>query len=198
MWATITVKQKNAAHFTGIRTPHLAFGNAFSSCRAPGVQRTATSRANEDLLREDVRNLPQRLVASAQVSTVFVIDQGRGQANKFSTYEELAARFAIALVEGKWRVPILRQLQNGPLHFGELKRRLSPVSKKVLNQHLRLMAKDALITRSDLAGKMPRVEYSLANPLGYAVLNLLQAVAEWGDRHFREMKDEDVTLVSRD
>jgi DNA-binding HxlR family transcriptional regulator len=76
----------------------------------------------------------------------------------------LAAQFAITLVEGKWRVPILRHLQSGPIHLGELKRRLSPVSKKVLNQHLRQMAKDGLIIRADLAGKVPRVEYLFGDP----------------------------------
>jgi len=110
---------------------------------------------------------------------VFVIDQRGRQANKFSLCEELAARSAITLVEGKWRVPILRHLQNGPTHFGELKRRLSPVSKKVLNQHLRQMVNHGLIIRTEYAGKVPRVEYALANPLGYALLDLLQTVANW-------------------
>jgi DNA-binding HxlR family transcriptional regulator len=156
------------------------------------VQRTATSRASEDLLREDDCVLPERLLVDTQTSTVFVIDQGRRQANKLLACEELAARSAITLVEGKWRVPILRHLQNGPLHFGELKRRLSPVSKKVLNQHLRQMRTDGLIIRNDLAGKVPRVEYALANPLGFAVLDLLQAMAQWGDRNCRQMKGDEV------
>lgn len=128
---------------------------------------------------------------------MFVIDQARRQANTFSTCEELAAKFAITLVEGKWRVPILRHLQSGPIHVGELKRRLSPVSKKVLNQHLRQMLKDGLITRTDFAGKVPRVEYSLANPIGYAVLDLLKAIAEWGDRHYRQMKDHETGVASK-
>jgi DNA-binding HxlR family transcriptional regulator len=65
------------------------------------------------------------------------------------------------------------------------------------------MATDRLIIRTDYTGKVPRVEYSLANPLGYAVLDLLQAVAEWGDRHCRqikgrEIKDDEMSLASRD
>jgi DNA-binding HxlR family transcriptional regulator len=164
----------------------------------PGVQRRAISRASEDdLLREDDGDLSGRLLAGVQASTVFPINQGRRQGNKFSTCEELAAQFAITLIEGKWRVPILRNLQSGPIHLGELKRRLSPVSKKVLNQHLRQMANDGLITRTDYAGKVPRVEYALANPLGYAVLDLLQAVAEWGDRHCRQIKDDEAGCASK-
>jgi DNA-binding HxlR family transcriptional regulator len=91
-----------------------------------------------------------------EASVLFVVDPGRDQAKAFSTCEELAVQFAITLLEGKWRVPILLQLQSGPIHFGELKRRLSPVSKKVLNQHLRQMVRDELIVRKDLAGKKCR------------------------------------------
>jgi len=162
------------------------------------VQRTSTSRASEDLLREDDRDSSECLLAGVQAATVFAIDQGRRQTDPFSACEERAAKFAITLVEGKWRVPILRNLQSGPIHLGELKRRLSPVSKKVLNQHLRQMTKDGLITRTDFAGKAPRVEYSLASPIGYSVLNLLKAIAEWGDRHHQQMKDDEIGIASGD
>lgn len=132
-----------------------------------------------------------------ETSALFVVDPGSGRAKAFSTYEELAVQFAITLLEGKWRVPILRQLQNAPIHFGELKRRLSPISKKVLNQHLRQMVRDGLIVRTDVVGKMPRVEYSLSDSLGCAVLDLLQAVAEWGDRNYRQSRDEEAGPASR-
>jgi DNA-binding HxlR family transcriptional regulator len=126
-----------------------------------------------------------------------VVDPPRDQAKAFSTYDELAIQFAITLLEGKWRVPILRQLQSGPIHFGELKRRLSPVSKKVLNQHLRQMLGDGLVLRIDVAGNMPRVEYSLSDPLGHAVVELLQTVAEWGDKNYHQFKDENARSESK-
>lgn len=99
------------------------------------------------------------------------------------TSEELAIQFAIGLVQGKWRIAILRQLKNGPVRLGELKRRLSPISKKVLNEHLREMEKEKLLVRIDRSGKIPHVEYSLANPLGFAAFSLLHSIAEWGDKH---------------
>lgn len=125
-----------------------------------------------------------------EASALFVVDPGRDQAKATSPCEGLAVQFAITLLEGKWRVPILRQLQSGPIHFGELKRRLSPVSKKVLNQHLRQMVSDGLVVRTDVAGNMPRVEYSLSHPLGSAILDLLQTVAEWGDRNYPQFRHE--------
>jgi DNA-binding HxlR family transcriptional regulator len=41
------------------------------------------------------------------------------------------------------------------------------------------------------------VEYSLVNPLGYAVLDLLQAVAEWGDKYCRQVKVEEADVAFR-
>jgi len=97
--------------------------------------------------------------------------------------EEIAIKFAIGLVQGKWRIAILRQLQNGSIRLGDLKRRLSPISKKVLSEHLREMEKEGLIIRVDRSGKVPHVEFTLASPLGYAALTLLQSIAEWGGKH---------------
>jgi DNA-binding HxlR family transcriptional regulator len=56
------------------------------------------------------------------------------------------------------------------------------------------MAKDGLIIRADLAGKVPRVEYSLATPLGYAVLELLKGIAEWGDKRRQQIEEDEVRL----
>jgi DNA-binding HxlR family transcriptional regulator len=108
---------------------------------------------------------------------------GAGQKQPIPAAEESAIQFAIALIQGKWKIAILRRLQHGPVRLGELRRLLPQASKKVLTQHLRRMEKDGLIIRIDIGGKVPRVEYSLATPLGCAVLDLLQAMAKWGDQN---------------
>ena len=77
---------------------------------------------------------------------------------------------ALTLVQGKWRIAILCQLQVGPVRVGELKRRMRPISKKVLNQHLQKMEKDGLVIRIEVKGKIPHVEYALTNRLGCSVM----------------------------
>ena len=94
--------------------------------------------------------------------------------------DEPAIRQAITLIQGKWRIAILYQLQDGPLRVGELKRRMRSISKKVLNQHLRRMERDGLVARTEYYGKIPHVEYALTNLLGCSVLCLLQTIAQWG------------------
>jgi DNA-binding HxlR family transcriptional regulator len=46
------------------------------------------------------------------------------------------------------------------------------------------MEKDGLIVRSDLSGIVPHVEYSLANPQGFAALNLLRVIVQSGRQTF--------------
>lgn len=161
------------------------------------MQRTATVRAIGDLPTEVSQDLQSAEAVRRELSVVVLSDRASIPAQSQPTWEDPAVQFAITLVEGKWRIPILRQLQGGAVRVGELRRRLKPISKKVLNQHLRNMARDGLVIRIDQPGRVPQVEYSLARPLGHAVLNLLRAVAEWGDQHFNRITS-DAARPSRD
>lgn len=161
------------------------------------MQRTATLRPSGDLLAEDSQDLRSVALVHREVSVAIFPDRSSFTARPSLAWEDPGIQFAITLLEGKWRVPILQQLQGGAVRVGELRRRLSPISKKVLNQHLKEMGKDGLVTRTDSPGRVPQVEYSLAKPLGYAVLNLLRAVAEWSDEHFNQITS-DAARLSRD
>jgi DNA-binding HxlR family transcriptional regulator len=98
---------------------------------------------------------------------------------QISTQEEADVRFAIGLLQGKWKIGILCRLQEGPARLVDLRRQFPQASKKMLTQHLRQMERDRLIVRTDLSGKIPYVEYSLSNPRGLAVSRLLHILAEW-------------------
>jgi DNA-binding HxlR family transcriptional regulator len=57
---------------------------------------------------------------------------------------------------------------------------MSPeASKKMLTHHLRELERDGLVVRTDLSGRLRRVEYSLSDSLGFAVLRLIDTLAEW-------------------
>ena len=55
---------------------------------------------------------------------------------------------AVALIGGKWKLLILRNLKARPWRFNELQRDLSGVSQKVLTENLREMEEDGLIIRT--------------------------------------------------
>ena len=94
--------------------------------------------------------------------------------------EECSAQFAINLIQGKWKTRILSQFQHGPVRLSELRRMLPGASKKVLAQHLREMEKHGLVVRKDLSGRLRHVQYSLSDSMGFAVLDLISTLAEWG------------------
>ena len=97
--------------------------------------------------------------------------------------EECSAQFAISLIQGKWKTPILSRLQLGPVRLGELRRIFPKASKKMLTQHLREMEKDGLVIRKDLSGRLRHVEYFLSDPLGFAVVQLICTLAKWGSEY---------------
>jgi DNA-binding HxlR family transcriptional regulator len=53
----------------------------------------------------------------------------------------------------------------------------------VLAQHLREMEKDGLVVRKDLSGRLRHVQYSLSDSMGFAVLDLISTLTEWGREH---------------
>jgi DNA-binding HxlR family transcriptional regulator len=89
---------------------------------------------------------------------------------------ESVVRIALSLIQGKWKIAILAQLEHGPVRLGELRRRVPGASKKMLTQHLREMERDGLILRTDLSGKIPHVEYSLTAPLGTVALDMIRSL----------------------
>ena len=94
--------------------------------------------------------------------------------------EKCSAQFAINLIHGKWKTRILSRLQHGPVRLSELRRMFPEASKKVLAQHLREMEKDGLVVRKDLSGRLRHVQYSLSDSMGFAVVDLISTLTEWG------------------
>ena len=86
---------------------------------------------------------------------------------------------AVALIGGKWKLLILRNLKMRPWRFNELQRDLDGISQKVLTDSLRQMIDDGLAYRQDYRDMPPRVEYGLTE-LGRKMLPIIDALAEFG------------------
>lgn len=87
---------------------------------------------------------------------------------------------AVALIGGKWKLLILRNLRERPWRFNELQRDLEGISQKVLTDSLRQMVGDGLAYRRDYGQVPPRVEYGLTE-LGRKLLPVLDALADFGN-----------------
>ncbi|MFI2233272.1 winged helix-turn-helix transcriptional regulator [Nocardia testacea] len=62
---------------------------------------------------------------------------------------------------GRWGTLVLAGLADGPLRFGDLRRRIDGVSEKMLAQTLQQLERDGFVHREVRRAIPPHVEYSL-------------------------------------
>lgn len=87
---------------------------------------------------------------------------------------------ALALIGGKWKVPILCALnQDGTLRYNELKRRIRGITNTMLASSLRELEEDGLLVRRQYDEMPVRVEYALTD-LCDGLLPILKQLAHWG------------------
>ncbi|MBY0611561.1 MAG: helix-turn-helix transcriptional regulator [Beijerinckiaceae bacterium] len=87
------------------------------------------------------------------------------------------------LLDGRWRVLILRELfREGTLRFGALHRALPGISQRVLTQELRGLEAAGIVSRKVYAEVPPKVEYALTKT-GKTLDPVLAAMSEWGTKH---------------
>ncbi|MEW2415219.1 helix-turn-helix domain-containing protein [Streptomyces sp. NPDC046866] len=95
--------------------------------------------------------------------------------------EHCGVAAAVSLIDGKWKVSLLWELDQRPRRFGELRRLVPGVSEKVLAAQLREMEADGLVHREAYDEVPPRVEYSLT-PLGHELNTALEPLSTFGKR----------------
>lgn len=88
---------------------------------------------------------------------------------------------ALAVLEGKWTLRILRELFTGPKRTHALLSALPGLSSKTLTQTLRSLEAHDLLLRRVYPEVPPHVEYQLTNK-GYELQPVLQALHSVGQR----------------
>ena len=86
------------------------------------------------------------------------------------------------MIGDKWTPIIVYVLGQGTKRYGELRRHLPDVSKKMLTQTLRALERDGLLRRKVYAEVPPRVDYDLT-PLGRVFLEPVTALCAWAQAH---------------
>jgi DNA-binding HxlR family transcriptional regulator len=90
--------------------------------------------------------------------------------------------FILRMLMGPWTTYILYNLKtHGPQRFGELKRRVSGVSAKMLTERLRTLEGAGLVRRDYEATIPPKVTYSLTRR-GHELDDVMARLAEIGMR----------------
>lgn len=119
--------------------------------------------------------------------------QGQEDTSTTATHSEVSAvscvldqhapvrRLADAIGD-KWGLLCLYALEDGPMRFNALERRLPGISQKVLTETLRKLERVGLVHRTVHAEVPPRVEYRLT-ALGGSLTPITAAMCEWSAHH---------------
>lgn len=97
--------------------------------------------------------------------------------NKF---EGCPLTFALTLIGGKWRLPIIWALsKNGTMRYNELRKNIRGITNMMLTQSLRELEAYGIARREQFMEVPPRVEYSLTDN-GRSLIPALKELADWG------------------
>lgn len=91
-------------------------------------------------------------------------------------------RLVLDRIADKWTVLLLGLLQDGPVRFNTLRRKVEGLSQKMLAQTLRSLERDGLVTRTVFATVPVTVEYALT-PLGATLADAVAPLTRWAETH---------------
>jgi DNA-binding HxlR family transcriptional regulator len=100
----------------------------------------------------------------------------------------------LKILEGKWTLPLLRDLFNGIKRFGELRRTLHPISPKTLTDRLRLLEEQGIVTRTLYPGVPLHVEYQLTER-GERLQPIFAAMWAWSQSEGSSPKKEESQVL---
>lgn len=99
-----------------------------------------------------------------------------------NNFDNCPLTFALNLIGGKWRLPIIWALnKNGTMRYNQLKRSIYGITNMMLTQSLKELETDGIINRRQYMEIPPRVEYLLTDN-GEKLIPALKALADWGNK----------------
>ncbi|WP_024613850.1 helix-turn-helix domain-containing protein [Clostridium sp. Ade.TY] len=109
--------------------------------------------------------------------------------NKDYSKREFAIKYALNILNGKWRLQILWEIAKlKTVRFNELQRNLEGISSIMLSRSLNELCKNKLISRKQYNEIPPKVEYTLT-PLGKSLCPVLHALEDFGNQIY-SLKNE--------
>lgn len=92
---------------------------------------------------------------------------------------DCAADATMSIIEGRWKTTIICMLSRYEvLRFSELKKKIKPISPRILSKQLRELVADGVVERNEIEGGSSRVEYSLTDK-GRSLRPVLEQLAGW-------------------
>lgn len=99
-----------------------------------------------------------------------------------------AIRDTLYVVGGKWKLPILIALFDGPLRFKELQKAVGDITPKILSKELKELELNDFVTRTVYATSPVTVEYAMT-PYSFTLDKVLLELRDWGLQHRKRIKE---------
>jgi DNA-binding HxlR family transcriptional regulator len=93
-----------------------------------------------------------------------------------------AVRDALYVLNGKWKMPLIIALVNGPKRFKDIQRSLQDITPKVLSKELRDLEMNEFVERKVYDTVPVTVTYELT-PYADTLGPILEALRSWGTEH---------------
>lgn len=94
---------------------------------------------------------------------------------------------AQSLISGKWAILIMHYLEDGPIRFNELQRRMPKMTHATLSVQLKDLMENGLVERKQYESIPPKVEYSLTD-MGKKFQPVIEALQHWGQEYIEYLK----------
>ena len=86
------------------------------------------------------------------------------------------------ILGGKWKASILWHLKDGPVRFNELSRMLGGASKKMVDQRLKELESQGLVSREVICTRPIAVTYEITD-FGRTALEILEKLKDWTEEN---------------
>lgn len=93
-----------------------------------------------------------------------------------------AVKDALYVLNGKWKLPIIVALTNGPLRFKELQRSVHGITPKILSKELKELELNDFITRTVFPTTPVTVQYGLTR-YSRTLKKVVAELRNWGIQH---------------
>jgi DNA-binding HxlR family transcriptional regulator len=88
---------------------------------------------------------------------------------------------------GKWKLPLILSLVQGPKRFGEITKEVDGISPKILAKELKDLELNEFITRRVYATTPVTIIYE-ATDYSRTLRNVLHELSNWGEQHRERIK----------
>ncbi|WP_158799138.1 helix-turn-helix domain-containing protein [Pedobacter sp. L105] len=93
-----------------------------------------------------------------------------------------AVKDALYVLNGKWKLPLIVSLMDGPKRFNEIQRALGEITPKILSKELRELELNEFVLRKVFSTVPVTVTYELT-PYSGSLSKVLEELRNWGTEH---------------